>query len=56
MKIRITVKTLTGVILTFRVDRYEIINGNLIKIHDRDDPNKTKYYHVSNCEIEEVRE
>ena len=53
MRYKIMVKVLQGNVITFTVDSYEIDEGGFIKFKDRV-TKKTKRFHSSNCEIEEV--
>ncbi len=51
---RITVLTLQGNCLTFKVSKYEIIEGNFIKFID-EKTGKLKKFHSSRIEIEEEK-
>lgn len=52
---RITVLTLQGNFLTFKVNKYEIIQGDFIQFVD-EKTGKTKKFHSSRIEIEEEKE
>lgn len=47
----IQVKTFQNNILTFTVDKYDVLPGDLIEFTDRK-TGKIKQFHLSNCEIE----
>jgi hypothetical protein len=51
---KIQVKTIHGAVITFTVEKYEIIDGDFLKFTDRI-TGQTKIYHSSNCEITEVK-
>lgn len=53
IKYKVFVKTLQGKSLTFRIEEYEIIDGDFIRFTDLH-TDKIKIFHTSNCEIEEV--
>jgi hypothetical protein len=50
-RFRITVLTLQGRALTFRVSKYEIVKGDFIEFID-EVTKKKKRFHASRCEIE----
>lgn len=50
---KIQVKTIQGTILTYTVQKYEIVDGDFVKFFD-ERTREIKLFHSSNCEIKEV--
>jgi len=58
-KYKIQVKTFQNTIITFNVDSYNVLPGDLIEFIDtnpRTGEKKIKQFHLSNCEIEKIPE
>lgn len=54
MRYRITILTLQNNTLTFTVSEYNLIDGFIVFVDEY--TGKTKRFHSSRCEIDEVRE